>query len=198
MPQPQYPQNPVEFVRQAVEEAKRRGAPVGMVDPAIKLVERGAWVQARETIDMAMRRAPDACSNLRTKLSWAHQWAQGRLPGTMQANLDNHNYGPDDVRDAWLEIISGGKYEPPRSESETPVEEVVVKVDRPAKAEAAPPKDGEPVPPDTYVPRYKTLDPTIQHPDPDHGTSRKPSKGVEVTEGDNYADIQEAIDKGIL
>lgn len=164
-----YPQTPIEFVQQAVEEAKRRGAVAAMVDPAVGLVENGSWQQARELVDLAVRRTPDACSNLRSKLSWASQWAEGRLPGTMQADLDNHQYSADDVRDAWLEVISGGKYEPPQPTAAAPPEEIVVRVDEPDevgdnKDSAAPP----------------------------------PPKGVEIKEGDDYADIQDAINKGIL
>lgn len=168
----QYPQNPVEFVAQAVEEAKRKGAVASMVDPAVNLVEAGSWDKARELVDLAVRRTPDACSNLRTKLSWATQWSQGRLPGTMQADLDNHNFGPDDVRDAWLEVISGGKYEPPRPAPEAASsEEVVVRVDDPDE-------------------KSDNQDSAATTPDP--------PKGVEIQEGDDYADIQDAINKGIL
>lgn len=172
----QYPQTPLELVQQAVVEAKRRGAAPGLVDPVPTLFQQGNLDSARACIDDAMRRNPDSVGNLRTKLSWAANWKAGRLPGTMQADAGVTNATADEVRDAWLHVISNGKYVPPTAED-------YAKPDGEVKITIPDPGDS-PDPPKAVA--------DVINEQPNTGDQ------AEVKLTDDYSDIQDAINRGDL
>lgn len=195
-----YPESPAELVQSAVQEALRKGGNPGYVDPVLPLFQsalaslaRGdqktaniQFQQAQASVDDAVRRNP-AVANLRTKYSWARQWALGRLPGTMAAdnqvwssgNLGGESEKPDDdyLKQAWMHVISNGNWTPsaaePTPEPKAAGGEFTMEIPEPGEAPKAP----------------RSTVPTEQP-----GT--KDQAEVKVT--DNYSDIQEAIDKGIL
>lgn len=197
-----YPESPIELVEAAAQEAIRKGGNPGYVEPiipvfqqAVASLERGDQKSATRQFQSAMASANDAVrrnpavANLRTKLSWAQQWAMGRLPGTMAA--DNQAWSSDGlggdseapqaemVKHAWMHVISNGEWTPPVETPEPKAEgEFTMEIPDPGAA----PEDAQPTPTQTGVPKEQK------------GTKDK----AEVTVTDNYSDIQEAINKGIL
>lgn len=198
-----YPESPIELVESAAQEAIRKGGNPGYVDPILPMFQQAMasmerkdqksatrqFQQAMATANDAVRRNP-ACANLRTKLSWAQQWAMGRLPGTMAADnqawssdgLGGDAEAPQDdmVKHAWMNVLSNGEWTPPVETPDPEPEggEFTMEIPEPGEA----PKAAQPTQTQTGVPKEQK------------GTKDK----AEVTVTDDYADIQEAINKGIL
>lgn len=215
-----YPQTPVELVAEAVEEAKRKGAAPGLVDPFVVMAEKGQWRALDAGVQDAFRHRPEPLANLRSKISWARNWANGKMPGTKASDLSG-DVSEEVLRHAWLEVISGGKYNPTEqvdmpvvSTPESPdglqhsdpssnVKGTQVLPD-PQKATAGDEtlhSDPSPVAqkPEKPAPALHHSDPTSQQPAPETDQSAPQERPkAEVTETDDYADIQDAIDKGIL